>query len=230
MGILFLNARRKVRHLPKGESGLSLLFKLWRRQERHKYESPESPTDYKAMPPLWGREIRRFTKENSYEGKPCRCAFSLGKASSKAATNNQHKRQTRVVRMECPYDCRHPWHTGVKNLTYSAYSYCDNAECAALQSGAIESGVFLQESVSVKNLTLCTGGQRCWVRIPPGPTWGRQFKWLEQWRPFISSSSSIGRAPSFQVGCCEFKPRLLVHMAVSYNSSTKVFDTFGGGA
>ncbi|DAY92033.1 MAG TPA: Disulfide-rich peptide [Caudoviricetes sp.] len=20
-----------------------------------------------------------------------------------------------------------------------------------------------------KNLTLCTGGQRCWVRIPPGP-------------------------------------------------------------
>lgn len=27
-----------------------------------------------------------------------------------------------------------------------------------------------------------------------------------------------------------FKSCLLVYMAVSYNSSTKVFDTFGGGA
>lgn len=84
MGILFLNARRRVRHLPKGESRLSLLFKLSWWQERHKYESPR----YARYPnnSLKGEVFaadykRRFTKENSYEGKPCRCAFSLGKAS-----------------------------------------------------------------------------------------------------------------------------------------------------
>ena len=74
------------------------------------------------LPPLSGQEIGRFTKESCFEGLVCRCAFSLGKASSE----EHHKsapRQTRVVRMECPYDCRRPQHMGVRNLTYSAYSY-----------------------------------------------------------------------------------------------------------
>lgn len=145
MGILFLNARRRVRHLPKGESRLSLLFKLSWWQERHKYESPR----YARYPnnSLKGEVFaadgkRRFTKENSYEGKPCRCAFSLGKASSKAATNNQHRTANRVDGLEGPNDCRAPKHTAFKSHQ-TAHRVTAIMLSARRASHVIESGGFL---------------------------------------------------------------------------------------
>lgn len=69
------------------------------------------------------------------------------------------------------------------------------AECLAVLRGS-ESYTFRHAGLAQRRLRLICNEETPWVRVP---------------HPAPCASSSIGRAPALQAGCCGFDSRLALH-------------------